>query len=71
MRTTDTSPSAADHTDASGSHLARFELKIALEELHKRIPAYSVVDGAELEYSPGIREIRELPLVFEPEVTIP
>ena len=50
-----------------GSHLARFELKIALEELHKRIPEYSIADGAELEYSPGIREIRELPLVFTPE----
>lgn len=51
-----------------GSHLARFELKVALEELHKRIPEYSVVEGADLEYSPGIREIRELPLVFTPEV---
>jgi cytochrome P450 len=50
-----------------GSHLARFELKIALEELHKRVPDYVVAEGAELEYSPGIREIRELPLVFTPE----
>jgi cytochrome P450 len=53
-----------------GSHLARFELKIALEEFHKRIPDYTVAEGAELEYSPGIREIRELPLVFEPEATV-
>jgi cytochrome P450 len=51
-----------------GSHLARFELKVALEELHKRIPDYAITDGAALEYSPGIREVRELPLVFEPEV---
>jgi cytochrome P450 len=50
-----------------GSHLARFELRIALEEFHKRIPEYEVAEGAELYYSPGIREIRELPLVFEPE----
>lgn len=50
-----------------GSHLARFELKVALEELHKRIPDYAIADGADLEYSPGIREIRELPLVFTPE----
>jgi len=49
-----------------GSHLARFELKIALEEFHKRIPQYAVAEGAQLDYSPGIREIRELPLVFEP-----
>jgi cytochrome P450 len=53
-----------------GSHLARLELKIALEEFHKRIPDYAVADGAELEYSPGIREIRELPLVFEPEASM-
>jgi cytochrome P450 len=51
-----------------GSHLARFELKVALEEFHKRIPEYAVVGGADLEYSPGIREIKSLPLTFEPEV---
>jgi hypothetical protein len=45
------------------------ELKIAIEEFHKRIPEYDVAEGAELYYSPGIREIRELPLVFEPERT--
>lgn len=47
-----------------GSHLARLELRVALEELHKRIPDYSLAGGAELEYSPGIREIKSLPLVF-------
>jgi len=52
-----------------GSHLARFELKIALEEFHKRIPAYEVAAGTALEYSPGIREIKALPLVFEPETS--
>jgi cytochrome P450 len=51
-----------------GSHLARLELRVALDELHRRIPDYQVVEGAQLEYSPGIREVRELPLVFEPEV---
>jgi cytochrome P450 len=49
-----------------GSHLARLELKIALEELHRRIPSYRLADGAELAYSPGIREVASLPLVFEP-----
>lgn len=29
-----------------GSHLARFELRIALEELHRRLPDYRVADGA-------------------------
>ena len=47
-----------------GSHLARFELRIALEELHRRIPDYSVTEGAELAYSAGIREIEHLPIEF-------
>jgi len=49
-----------------GSHLARLELRVALEEWHRRIPDYTVAEGAHLEYSPGIREIVSLPLVFEP-----
>ena len=49
-----------------GSHLARLELRVALEEWHRRIPDYRLADGAELVYSPGIREIAELPLVFVP-----
>ncbi|MCZ7525437.1 MAG: cytochrome P450 [Acidimicrobiia bacterium] len=48
-----------------GSHLARFELQVALEEWHRRIPDYRVKDGVELDYSPGIREVAHLPLVFE------
>ena len=52
-----------------GSHLARLELKVALEELHRRLPDYAVADGAELVYSPGIREIEHLPLVFTPGVS--
>ncbi len=49
-----------------GSHLARFELNIALEELHRRLPDYRVVPDSTLSYSPGIREIAELPLEFTP-----
>lgn len=49
-----------------GSHLARLELKVAMEELHRRIPDYVVADGAVLDYSPGIREIATLPLTFTP-----
>jgi len=49
-----------------GSHLARFELQVALEEWFARIGDHRVVDGAELRYSPGIREIESLPLVFTP-----
>lgn len=49
-----------------GSHLARLELRVALEEWHRRIPDYRVAEGVQLSYSPGIREVAELPLEFEP-----
>jgi cytochrome P450 len=47
-----------------GSHLARLELRVALEELHRRIPDYRLANDDGLEYSPGIREIKSLPLIF-------
>ena len=54
-----------------GSHLARLELRVALEEFHRRIPEYEVAPGAQLKYSPGIRQTESLPLVFEPETAEP
>lgn len=45
-----------------GAHLARLELRIALEELHQRIPDYRVAAGAEVHYSTGIRQAGALPL---------
>jgi cytochrome P450 len=47
-----------------GSHLARLELKVALEELHKRIPVYAIKPDETPIYSPAIREVQYLPLVF-------
>ena len=47
-----------------GSHLARMELKVSLEEFHKRIPDYKIVEGTEIHFSPGIRQAENLPLVF-------
>ncbi len=47
-----------------GSHLARMELRVALEELHRRIPDYRIADGAEIHHSPGIRQTDHLPLVW-------
>jgi cytochrome P450 len=47
-----------------GSHLARMELRAALDEFHKRVPVYSLPEGAELSYSIGIRQVDPLPLVF-------
>ena len=47
-----------------GSHLARLELRVSLEEWHKRIPEYRIADGVELQYSPGIRQAATLPLAW-------
>jgi cytochrome P450 len=47
-----------------GSHLARMELRVALEEFHRRIPNYDLAPGTVLKYSPGIRQADRLPLVF-------
>jgi len=48
-----------------GSHLARVELRVALEAFHHRIPEYEVVPGAELQYVPlGVRQVMHLPLVW-------
>jgi cytochrome P450 len=49
-----------------GSHLARMELRVALEELHRRIPDYRLAEGADIHYSPGIRQADNIPLVFTP-----
>jgi cytochrome P450 len=48
-----------------GSHLARQELRCALEEFHRRIPDYSIAPGEEAQYSyVGVRTVDRLPVVF-------
>ncbi len=47
-----------------GSHLARLELRVALEELHRRIPDYEFKPGSALTYTPGLRSVEHLELVF-------
>jgi len=47
-----------------GSHLARMELRIAIEELHRHIPRYALAEGAELVYLPVIRSLAALPVVW-------
>jgi cytochrome P450 len=47
-----------------GSHLARMELRAALEEWHRRIPDYSIPEGTELFYSVNPRAPHNLPLVW-------
>jgi len=47
-----------------GSHLARMELRAALEEWHRRIADYQIKAGETPRVSPGIREVTYLPLVW-------
>jgi cytochrome P450 len=47
-----------------GSHLARLELRVALEELHRRIPDYRIPDDADVRLSSAIRQAVSLPLVW-------
>jgi cytochrome P450 len=49
-----------------GSHLARLELRVALETIHERIPDYAIKPGETPKYSMGIRAVEYLPLVFTP-----
>jgi cytochrome P450 len=47
-----------------GAHLARLELRVALEEFHLRIPNYAIAEGADIRFSAGIRQAEHLPLVW-------
>ena len=49
-----------------GSHLARLELRVAMEEWHRRIPDYRIADGAVVEHrvAGGVGGLRGLPLVW-------
>jgi len=49
-----------------GSHLARLELRVAMEELQRRIPDYELAPDTTLEYTEGLRAVEHLPLVFTP-----
>jgi cytochrome P450 len=54
------------HHFCLGAHLARLELRVSLEELHRRIPDYWIPDDAEVHFSPGIRQAHGLPLEWRP-----
>jgi cytochrome P450 len=47
-----------------GSHLARLELTVALEEFHRRVPEYELAPGTAISFSPGIRQAENLHLRF-------
>ena len=47
-----------------GSHLARMELRVAIEEWHAAVPSYALAEGTELVYSQGLRSVENLELVW-------
>jgi cytochrome P450 len=47
-----------------GSHLARLELRVAMEEWHRAVPDYRLRDGVELHYSQGLRAVDNLELTW-------
>ncbi len=49
-----------------GSHLARLELRVAMEEIHRRFGDYSIKAGETPTYTAGLRGVDYLPLVFTP-----
>ena len=49
-----------------GSHLARLELRVAMREWHRRIPDYRIPEGANLVWTPMLRSVHEMPLLFKP-----
>jgi cytochrome P450 len=51
-----------------GSHLARIELSLALEELHRRIPDYDLIsEEPPLLHATQVRGCMRLPIRFTPE----
>jgi cytochrome P450 len=50
-----------------GSHLARIELRTAVDQFHRRIGDYWVTEGEKVVYEfAGVRQARYLPLTFAP-----
>lgn len=50
-----------------GSHLARSEMIVALEEWHRRIPEYWISDPSQIRFHGGIIAISTLPLAWKPQ----
>lgn len=51
-----------------GSHLARLELRLALEEIHRRIPDYALIpNDPPIMHASQVRGCARLPITFTPE----
>ena len=57
-------PDDVDFERKRSINLARLELRVALEEWHRRIPEYEIPAGTEIAHSRGIRQADHLPLVW-------
>ncbi|CAB4364138.1 MAG: cytochrome P450 [Actinobacteria bacterium] len=56
---------AAGRHRCLGSHLARLELRVAIEQFHRRVTDYSLAPGADPQYKwEGVRAPATLPIVF-------
>ena len=50
-----------------GSHIARLEMKVLLEELLRRLPDFELQDGADVEWSKGqVQGVVKVPIRFTP-----
>jgi cytochrome P450 len=49
-----------------GSHLARIEVRLVMEEFHRRIPDYELAPEADLVGVPFFGPLERLPIVFPP-----
>jgi cytochrome P450 len=50
-----------------GSHLARNELRVAIDQFHRRIPDYWLTEGETPRYQlQGVRQVEYLPVTFPP-----
>ncbi len=47
-----------------GSHLARMEMRVCLDEWHKRVPCYELKPGTTPHYTMGLRSVENLQLVW-------
>jgi cytochrome P450 len=58
---------AAGRHRCLGSHLARLELRCAIDQFHRRVADYEIAPGEEVRYKfEGVRHASYLPLVFTP-----